>query len=472
METIRAGQVTARARRALAVAWVGLRELAVAGDPPRPAPTGRLRWFRRRGTLLLALLALLVTAAMAGAVQRNLPLGPGLALPVAALICLPIALLARWPRLGWRLAFLTAASAGLIARVDAAWPWYPVEIFIYLAAFVAAGLRVRRAVLAWMWALTVLALWVYVDTSNNDGNALGGTIGMTVLAVAVDAIGSRRRAQRELTAAAERSELEQARRAVLEERTRIARELHDVVAHHVSLIAVQAESAPYRLPELPPEARDEFAGISTAARESLHEMRRLLGVLRSEQPAERAPQPGLGDLDDLLATARHAGMTVNLTLTDQAGSDGAAGRLVGVPATVGTSAYRIVQESLTNAGRHAPGAPVTVRLDKGRDALRLEVVNGPGEPTAPDRADQIGQEGHGLVGMRERVTMLGGTLAAGAAPGGGFRVVAVLPLTGGPVTGGPGTGGLETGPAGVPGGVQGGVPGGVPGVGGDGEGDG
>jgi signal transduction histidine kinase len=212
-----------------------------------------------------------------------------------------------------------------------------------------------------------------------------------------------------------------------------------VVAHHVSLIAVQAESAPYRLPDLPAAARDEFAGISSAARESLHEMRRLLGVLRSEQPAERAPQPDLGDLRDLIETARHAGMTVELrtgTATgDRAGRQDGLGE---VPATVGTSAYRIIQESLTNAGRHAPGAPVRIGLDRGPDALRIEVVNGPRQAAGPDPA-ATGQPGHGLVGMRERAAMLGGSLDAGAAPGGGFRVVAVLPLTGG----GPGAGTAE-----------------------------
>jgi signal transduction histidine kinase len=448
METIRREQVAAAVRRLGRALWGGLVELAIGRDAPRPAPTGRLRWLRRRATLLLSVLAVLVTAAMTNALRRNLPFGDAFTLPAAIVIDLPIALLARWPLLGWRLAWLTAAVLGVLGRVQAAWPWYPVEIFIYLAAFVAAGLRVSRPALAWMWGLTVLALWVYVDTSNNDGNAIGGSVGITVLAVAVDAIGSRRRAQRQLTAETERTELEKARRAVLEERTRIARELHDVVAHHVSLIAVQAESAPYRLPDLPEAARDEFAGISTTARESLHEMRRLLGVLRSEQPAERAPQPDLADLDALLTTARHAGMDVELTVTgpdgDQAGRAGRAGRRggrpVAVPATVGTSAYRIIQESLTNAGRHAPGAAVRVRLVKGADAVRIEVANGPrqaagpdpapsGQPGQPDQPGEAGTGGHGLMGMRERATMLGGTLDAGPVPDGGFRVVAVLPLT-------------------------------------------
>ena len=428
METIRREQLAAAGRRVGRALWGGLVELAIGRDAPRPAPTGRLRWLRRRSTLLLSVLAVLVTAALTNALRRTLPLGNALTLPAAILIDLPIALLARWPLLGWRIALVTAAVLGVLGRLQAAWPWYPVEIFIYLAAFVAAGLRVSRPALAWMWALTVLALWVYVDTSNNDGNAIGGSVGITVLAVAVDAIGSRRRAQRQLTAETERTELEKARRAVLEERTRIARELHDVVAHHVSLIAVQAESAPYRLPDLPESARDEFAGISTAARESLHEMRRLLGVLRSEQPAERAPQPDLADLDALLTTARHAGMDVELTVTGRAGT----GRRPGaVPATVGTSAYRIIQESLTNAGRHAPGAAVRVRLAKGAEAIRVEVTNGPRQAAGPDPAPAVETAvgGHGLMGMRERATMLGGTLDAGPVPDGGFRVVAVLPLT-------------------------------------------
>src|SRR5206468_1260568 len=136
------------------------------------------------------------------------------------------------------------------------------------------------------------------------------TVVFTAVAVAVDSIGSRLRTQRALAAQTERAEDERARRAVLEERTRIARELHDVVAHHMSLIAVRAETAPYRLPGLPEPAQAEFGSLSEVAREALAEMRRLLGVLRHDQPPDLAPQPELADLPSLVDNARQAGLSV------------------------------------------------------------------------------------------------------------------------------------------------------------------
>ena len=164
---------------------------------------------------------------------------------------------------------------------------------------------------------------------------------MTIVVLVGDQVRRRRRAQRDLRSAEERS-------AVLSERTRIARELHDVVAHHMSMIAVRAETAQYRLGDIGEPVRDEFGQISDAAREGLVEMRRILGVLRSDnQETLTAPQPGLSDLADLVETARAAGATLTLeTLEDPDG----------VPPAVELTAYRIVQEALSNAGRHAPGA--------------------------------------------------------------------------------------------------------------------
>src|SRR5262249_49097880 len=167
----------------------------------------------------------------------------------------------------------------------------------------------------------------------------------------------------------ERTELERARRAVLEERARIARELHDVVAHHLSLIAVRAETAPYRLTGLPESAQAEFGSLSGVAREALAEMRRLLGVLRHDEPADRAPPPGLADLPALVETARQAGLSVQLSVPSA---------LDHVPAGVGVCAYRIVQESLSNASQHAPGAAVTVSVDRESGMILLHVANGPG----------------------------------------------------------------------------------------------
>ena len=200
------------------------------------------------------------------------------------------------------------------------------------------------------------------------------------------------------------------------ERTRIARELHDVVAHHISMIAVQAETARLTTPGLPPAGARRLSAIGDTARAGLNEMRRLLGVLREDtgEPAARQPQPGVAQLADLLDDARD--------------TSGAATRLIlrGLPApldpSVELAAYRIVQEALTNARRHAPGAAVDVELRYTDDGLQLRVRdNGPGPPpTAP-------QPRHGLLGMGERVAAVGGQLHTGPAAGGGFLITALLP---------------------------------------------
>jgi signal transduction histidine kinase len=211
------------------------------------------------------------------------------------------------------------------------------------------------------------------------------------------------------------------------ERARIARELHDVVAHHISMIAVQAETARLTTPALPPAGAQRFAAIGDTARAGLTEMRRLLGVLRedAEQDGEtersapgrpgaaRRPQPGLPQLGDLVDGAREAsGSVVRLIVS------GPATRL---DPGVELAAYRIVQEALTNARRHAPGAAVDVELRYADDALRLRIRdNGPGQ------ADRY-HSGHGLLGMRERAAAVGGSLRACDARGGGFCVRAELP---------------------------------------------
>ena len=203
------------------------------------------------------------------------------------------------------------------------------------------------------------------------------------------------------------------------ERARISRELHDVVAHHISMIAVQAETARLTAPDLPAATAQRLRAIGDTARAGLTEMRRLLGVLREdtgEVAADRQPQPGLRQLNGLLDDARDA--------------TGAGTRLIvsGVPVSldpgVELAAYRIIQEALTNTRRHAPGAAVDVELRYSGDGLRLQIRdNGPGPPAAPSW--QPG--GHGLLGMRERAAAVGGELTTGAASGGGFAVSARLP---------------------------------------------
>jgi signal transduction histidine kinase len=201
------------------------------------------------------------------------------------------------------------------------------------------------------------------------------------------------------------------------ERARISRELHDVVAHHISMIAVQAETARLTTPGMPAAGAQRLSAIGDTARAALTEMRRLLRVLREDTPAgaaDRLPQPGLGQLNDLLDDARDAsGAETRLIVR---------GWLPAVDPGVELAAYRIVQEALTNARRHAPGAAVDVELHYAGDALQVRIRdNGPGPPPAPLPS------GHGLLGMRERATAVGGELRTGPAPGGGFLIEATLP---------------------------------------------
>ncbi len=211
-----------------------------------------------------------------------------------------------------------------------------------------------------------------------------------------------------------------AARTLLEERSRIARELHDVVAHHMSVIAIQAEAAPYKVQNPPPELAASFAEIRGSALEGLTELRRILGVLRSEESTvDTTPQPALDRLEDLVSSARSTGLVVETAVS---------GPVRPLPSGLELSAYRIVQEALSNAMRYAPGARVQVHLLYGANALELRVINGPprsGAPGGPDGG------GHGLLGMHERTAMLGGELTARATPDGGFSVTAILPLTSG-----------------------------------------
>jgi len=317
---------------------------------------------------------------------------------------------ARRPLYAWRVAWLAAFLLPWLSNGLLLWP----GLVAVGVVFGVAGWRHSREALWWMWALSLVPLWVLLTPGWQ--RPLAASLVLTGAAVAVDAAGASHRARRALLAQEEQTELEQARRAVLEERARIARELHDVVAHHMSLIAVQAETARYRLDGVPPAAAAEFGSISDQARQALAEMRRLLGVLRDDRPAARAPQPGLTDVPALVAASRRAGVAVDLAMPDEAGQ---------VPPGVGLCAYRIVQEALANASRHAPGAQVIVNVEGDSDDLWLQVRNG---PAASPPAAGPARPGQGLVGMRERVAVVGGSLVTGPTPDGGFLVAASLPL--------------------------------------------
>jgi signal transduction histidine kinase len=240
-------------------------------------------------------------------------------------------------------------------------------------------------------------------------------------------VGRRLRLRGERAAQLLREQAAEARRIVTEERTRIARELHDVVAHRVSLMTVQAGAAKAVAAEDPEGALQAMGAVEEAGRQALDELRHLLGVLRPEtDPDGLGPQPGLADLPRLVEQIRGAGVDVSLA------TDGVPAAL---PARVDLFAYRIVQEALTNVLRHAgPGARTEVRLGTDRGGIVIEVLDDAHGATAMPGSDvaQGSEGGHGIVGMRERARLLGGSLDAGPRPGGGFRVVAHLPTGGEP----------------------------------------
>ena len=396
-------------------AWHGLIQVLIGPDPPSVwrwnSPQERRYGYAALGVVTLALCVANLVHSFAGPWQLLL------ALPAVA----PLPLAARYPMLAWRIGWLALLLVPLApAAWWGGWPWGPGQILATLGAFCLAGIRQQRPELWWMWALSLIpwCLWLIADTPNLHGPA-SATVIFTAVVIAVDSVGSRLRAQRSLVTQTELAETERAQRAILEERTRMARELHDVVAHHMSLIAVRAETAPYRLTGLPESAQAEFSSLSEVAREALTEMRRLLGVLRQDQPAALAPQPQLADLPLLIDAAREAGVSIELSLPPAPGR---------VPAGVGVCAYRIVQESLSNASQHAPGAPVNVSVSHDSGVILLRVANGPGGHPAPSGNEH--RPGHGLTGMHERVALLGGSLSAGPAPEGGVVVSAVLPLGG------------------------------------------
>ncbi len=286
----------------------GFHEAFISLDP-KPAPAGR--WWRSWVQLLgwpAGLIAFVVAISSSSEWHR----GPSVLVPfAAALLALPYALSRTRELVGWRIAVALALLSPVLFEVtdNETFRW-PIILFLaLLLLYIRIVLRRDLEVVVWVWAVMIVLTWLMVDADNRIGLA----VLWTAIAVVGQSLHARLVAQRRLSAEKELSELERARRTVLEERARIARDLHDVVAHHMSMVVVQAESAPYRMPDLSAEARDEFASIGGSAREALTEIRALLTVLRAEtQDVELAPQPGLDELDDLVEGARRAGVNVDL----------------------------------------------------------------------------------------------------------------------------------------------------------------
>jgi signal transduction histidine kinase len=344
--------------------------------------------------------------------------------PVVALVETAPLLLARVrPLAGWAVSIGGAVGFSLIDVTNPDWrmPWPVVHFLVLLALVAAVALRARWEEVAGAVGGTAVVFALLLP-DDLKAWAIGQAVVAGVALLVRWLIASRRQLAIETVSTQE----ERARRAVLEERSMIARELHDVVAHHMSLIVVQSQSAPFRLGSVTDDVRAEFTSIEQSARAALNEVRAVLGVLRSEShEVPSAPVPGGGDLVGLLESSRAAGLPITWSALPSA--------VATVPAGVGLAAYRILQESLANASRHAPGAAVraAVTLDAGDLAVLVENT-APPRPTWP--AGESGG-GSGLVGARTRAQTAGGTLAAGPTASGGFRVEAHLPVS---VAGDPG----------------------------------
>jgi signal transduction histidine kinase len=386
----------------------------------RARPTGR--WLAAPEGLLVAglVLALLATIEIvlvsdlgvdrsSSGLSSAIVLGVGATLPVAAVRTHPVA------------ATGAIALAAFLALLTDGRPTVAGGVALAVSLYL-LGARHRWPAAA----LLVIAFAVYaavavvVDPDMPDGPAVALAL------VTLDSAGAGRAHRLWRQARARDATSQTMTAAFLEyeargERARIARELHDVVAHHISMIAVQAETARLATPGMPPDGARQLLAIGDTARTALTEMRRLLGVLREDADTgtTRQPQPGLHQLVELVDDARaSAGATTRLVVR---------GCVAPLDPGIELTVYRIVQEALTNARRHAPGAAVDVELDYAADALVVRVRDsGPG-PSHAIATDGSATGGHGLLGMRERAAAVGGELRVGSAPVGGFLVEAALP---------------------------------------------
>ncbi|MET7653059.1 histidine kinase [Streptomyces sp. NPDC005486] len=319
------------------------------------------------------------------------------------------------------------------AEPGASWPWGVPGLIAHAMVLLLLSLRLPTRASVAALGITALVTYVLEGLVGAANYAPSGSAALIVFAVVVllgSALRGRREARTQLVEQETITAEERARRTVLEERSRIARELHDVVAHHMSVISIQAQVAPHLVENPSEELKENLAGIRQNAVEALTELRRVLGVLRSENPedpyglgaagtgaAPDTPQPTLDRLDALMENTRAAGLDVVARIEGEAPV---------YPPGVQLSAYRIVQEALSNALRHAPGSRVRVEVTHHERGLHLEVNNSrPREPAPPSPG-----AGHGLLGMRERAVMLGGHVSAYPTLHGGFAVSAFLPRDG------------------------------------------
>ncbi|HEY0248847.1 MAG TPA: histidine kinase [Gryllotalpicola sp.] len=411
-----------------------------APTPSAPAAPPRRAWVGLSTTRRRWLFWTVVGAVSIGLFTVEVPLAVSIYhVPTAIVFILVAAHVAALPLAVWRpreASALSVAAALVLALVStggshtAPWPWAVAPLITQ--ALTLAMIAWKEV---WWWALTawaaggvasvIAALVMFAREplpASLTNIVVFANIALFTTAAAI-VVRQLLRTRTQLAAERETSGSERARRQLADERARIARELHDVVAHGMSILNVQATSAPYRHPGLPEEVNAEFEQIAAQTRTTLAEMRRLLGVLRSEDgqtDPDLAPQPGLAELGALIEQARAAGAEILYQPGDALTQS--------VDDVVGLAAYRIVQEALSNALRHSPGATATVTARRDSRLLDLTIRNGPA-PARPRRdTGSLAGAGFGLRGMRERATAVGGTVEYGPTPDGGYRVDAVLPV--------------------------------------------
>ncbi|MFE4915196.1 sensor histidine kinase [Streptomyces sp. NPDC056652] len=376
----------------------------------RPLPRGlrdAVRWAPHLAVCAVAVLAMAARSWVS----------PFTGMAAGLLVGIPVALTLLMPVAAWWLTLLSclAATVDLTGLGDLR----PSVLFVTgPLVLVVCTLRLRPWAAVWMWLISAV---VFVEFGALTGDGLRDSrLAFGIALVVAVLLSGWSRAGARASEQASAAEDERGRRARLEERTTIARELHDVVAHHMSAVAIQAEAAQYRVQDPPPELAEALAAVRGNAVAALAELRRVLGVIRADTPhnglAGRAlpPQPTLSGLGRLIDAVRVSGAPVAKTVT---------GNVRELAPGVELSAYRIVQEALSNAMRHAPGAEVRVELSYVATGLGVRVVNG----SATQPAGASPGAGHGLLGMRERVAMLEGRLTARRTAGGGFEVSAFLP---------------------------------------------
>ncbi|MCP9949387.1 sensor histidine kinase [Actinomadura madurae] len=365
-----------------------------------PAPLNRpwpllLRWTRYIGVgrlpygivtnlvglaLTVGLIAGTVSLLTTETLRRGIIVSDGTKLFIAIAVTAPLALRDRHPLGAWRLSLLAMALINVDGWLTV--PYVPAGTFVAIVCVYTVAVRCSRDITLGVGIISFAGVWLKDPETGPAASVL------LLLPLTIGyAVRVRQTARREL-AEQERRHLDA--EAVLTERQRIARELHDVVAHHMSMIAIQAEAAPYKVEAVPDETRRDLAEIRATALDALTELRRILGVLRAEDGAETAPQPSLERIDELVANARGAGLRVETRFS---------GDLGGLPPGVGLTAYRILQEALSNAMRHAPGSRVDVEVSRDDGLVWLGVVNGPPgdgqDAGSPFRAAATGWSGCG-----------------------------------------------------------------------------